>query len=202
MRRSQRTTRRRYWRWNHAKVRFRLNARDVLCEGAPTWFFIVPDPPRQLRPDPACPEAMAERLRVVPLIRREHLEPLTRSAPSAGADAAGVHQGQDVGPLVTARRRGARGQWHARRVREDVDEDPLALPALGHALTVASPRGKKQHRPRRRATGSARVPRPARAHALAWRRAYHQPASAAALHGPHSWRPMEGSAEDHTSGSP
>jgi hypothetical protein len=55
-----------------------LQARDILFEGAPTWFFDFPDPFRNLRPDPALPEAMAEGFRVVPLIRRDDLEPLTR----------------------------------------------------------------------------------------------------------------------------
>jgi hypothetical protein len=55
-----------------------LKAGDILFEGAPTWFFDFPDPFRNLRPDPALPEAMAEGFRVVPLIRRDDLEPLAR----------------------------------------------------------------------------------------------------------------------------
>jgi hypothetical protein len=103
-----------------------LDAWDVLFEGAPARLFGVPDPFGHLRPDPACPEAVAESLRVVPFIRREDLEPLALSTPLARADAAGIQQWKDLGPLVAVRRRGARRPWHALCVRGAVDEDACA----------------------------------------------------------------------------
>jgi hypothetical protein len=178
-----------------------LEARDVLFDWAPTRLLGLPDPFGELGPDTASAQSMAELFGIVPVICREDLEPLTRSAPPARADVEGIQQRGDLGSLVAIRRRGARGHWHASRVREAVDEDAFAFPAMRDALTAAFARGKKHHRQHRTATESCHVLQPTRAAWLASPRGCHRPASAAATDGRHSWPPTAGRAGDHTSGS-
>ena len=92
-RRSQRTTKRRYLRCHHAHVRSACKRGIILSEGAPAWFFGLPDPFRNLRPDPAALEAVAEGFRLVAFLHRTDFEPLARSAPLPGAEPATVQQG-------------------------------------------------------------------------------------------------------------
>jgi hypothetical protein len=179
-----------------------LKAWGVLFEGTPPRLFRLPDPFRNLRPDPTTPEAMTESLGVVPGIRREDLKPLARSAPFACMDAAGIQQGEDLRPLVAVHRRRARGQWHACRVSKAVDEDAFAFPAIGYALTAALARGKMKRQWRRSAIESSHVPRPAPAGGPSSWRGSHRPASAGAADGRHSWRPIAAHAGGRTSGSP
>jgi len=56
-----------------------------------------------------------------------------------------IQQRDDVGPFVTTGGRCACRQWHASGVREAVDEDAFAFPAIGNALTTALARGKTNY---------------------------------------------------------
>jgi hypothetical protein len=144
-----------------------LKARNVLPEGTPTWFPGVPHPLGNLGPNPTFPESLAKICGIIPFVHGQHLEPFAWSAPCTRADAQGIQQRDDLGPLVTIGGRGARGQRHASGVREAVDEDAFAFPAIRDALTAPFARGKRSHPQRRTATESSRVPRPAQVGALA-----------------------------------
>jgi hypothetical protein len=163
-----------------------LEARGILFNWAPTRPSGSPHPFGELGPDPASAESMTEVFGLIPLIRRQDLEPFARSAPFAGADVEGIQQWEDLGPLVTIRRRRARGQRHASAVREAVDENAFAFPAI--------------HR-RRIATESSRVPRPARTGGLASQPESHHLANAVTKDTRHSLKPIGVRGEDHTSGS-
>src|SRR5215831_19143919 len=167
-RRSQRTTKRRYWRWNPATCEERveagsetfpahdqaavlalepgnrplgLEARDGLFDGPPTRLADLPHPLRDLSSDPALSESPAEVFGILPFLRRQDLEPFARSASCARADAQGCQPREDLGPLGAIGRRGARGQRHAHTLCEAVDADAFALPAIRQALTAAFARG-------------------------------------------------------------
>jgi hypothetical protein len=178
-----------------------LVARDNRFDRPPARFAALPHPFGNLGTDPAAAEAMPEVFGVIPLIHRQHLEAFPWSASFAGAGMERIQQRDDLGPFVAIGRRRARGQWHASPVRETMDEDTLAFSAIGDSLTAPFARGKRSHRPRRIATESSRVPRPARAGALASPRGCRRPASAAATDARRSWRPIGGREGDHTSGS-
>src|SRR5919202_3990007 len=177
-----------------------LIARHVLVEWPPPRFAALPHPCGNLGPDTAAAAATAEVCGVIPLIHRQHLEALTWPALCAGAEVQGIQPRHDLSPLVPIGRRRARGQGHACTIREAMDEETFTVAAIGDPLTAALARGQRSHPPRRRATESARVPRPARAAGLAWPRGCHRPASAAATDGRHSWTPIGGREGDHTSG--
>ena len=144
-----------------------LKARDVLFHGAPTRLSMFPDSFGDLGADTPFAKAMAKVFGIIALIRGQHLESFTRSAPLTRVDVQRVQQWEDLGPLVPIGGRGAYGQRHARGIRETMDEDALAFPAIGHALTIPFARGTRNHPPRRIATESSRVPRRARGGALA-----------------------------------
>jgi hypothetical protein len=163
-----------------------LEARDSLFDRPPPRFAALPHPFGNLGPDATGAEAMTEVFGIIPLICRQHLEAFTWSAPCARANVEGIQQRDDLGPLVTIGRRRARGQRHARGVREAVDEDACAFSAIGDALTATFARGKKSHPHHRIATESARAPRPALADGLAWPRGSHRLASAATTDVRHS----------------
>jgi hypothetical protein len=92
--------------------------------------------------NPACAEALAKPLGIIPFISRYDLEPLTRSAPFARTDEDGIQQGEDdLGPLVAISRRCTRRQGHAGAVRETMDQDTLAFPTMGNPLTASLPGG-------------------------------------------------------------
>ena len=146
-------------------------------------------------------EAPAKIFRIIPFIRGQHLEALARSAALPRAHAQGVQQWDDLGALVTIGRRGAYRQRHAGGIREGMDENAFAFPAMRHPFTAAFARGKTSRPQRRTATESGRVPRPAPAGALAWPPASRRPASAAATGGPRSWTPTAGREGGRTSGN-
>jgi hypothetical protein len=158
-----------------------LEARDGLFDGAPPRLSGFPYTLGDLGPDPASAESMAEVLSIIPFIRRQDPEPFARSALFAGADVEGIQQGEDLRSLIAIRRCCACGQRHASTVRETVDENTFAFPAIRDALTAAFARGKRLRPRHHSATESGPVPRPARAGELASRPGSHRPASAAAI---------------------
>ncbi len=178
-----------------------LVARDVLLDRASARLFGVPHALRNLGSHTTSAEAMAQVFGVISFIRGQHLEPFARPALFTRADMQGIQQRDNLGPLVAIGGRRARGQRHASGVREAVDEDAFAFPAIRDALTATFARGKRSHPRRRTATESSRVPRPAQVDALAWRPASHRLASAAATDARHSWTPIGARAGGHTSGS-
>src|SRR5918999_5356090 len=161
----------------------------ILFDRPPPRCAALPYPFGNLGPDAASAETMPKVCGVIPLIHCQHLGSFTRSAACASADVQGIQQREDLGPLVTIGRRGARGQRQARALREAMDEDAFAFAAIGDALTAAFSRGKTSRPRRRTATESCHVPQRARGGALASRPASRRPASAAATDAPRSWRP-------------
>jgi hypothetical protein len=87
---------------------FSLKARDALFDRSPTWLPSLPHPFRDLGANPACAEVLTKPLGIIPFIGRHDLEPFTGPAPFARADAHGIQQGDDLGPLVAIRGRGTR----------------------------------------------------------------------------------------------
>ena len=71
-----------------------LEAWDVLVHGAPTWLSGVPDSCRELGADTPWAEALAHVFGVIALIRRQHLEPLARSAACARAHVESIQPGR------------------------------------------------------------------------------------------------------------
>ena len=114
-----------------------LETRHILFDRSPPRLFGVPHPFGDLRADPTSAEAPAEVFGVIALVGRQYLEPFARSAACARADAEGIQQREDLGALVPIGGRGARRQRHDRGIREAVDEDALAFPAISHPLTAA-----------------------------------------------------------------
>jgi hypothetical protein len=193
--RSQRTTKRRYFLWNHAHVRSVWTRGASFFMGAPTRPAGLPRPCGALGPDPACAESMAQAFGLIPFPCRQDLEPFARSAACAGTDVQGLQSWTDLGPLVTCRGRCARGPGHTSAVRAVVDENALAVSAIGDALTAACARGKRSHPRRRSPTESGRVPRPVRAGGLASPPGCHHLATAVTHKARHSWTPMGSAGE-------
>jgi len=104
-----------------------LVARDVLFDWPPARVAVLPHAFGNLGPDTASAQTMTEVFGIIPLIHGQHLEAFTWSAPFARADVEGVQQRDDLGPLMTIGRRGARGQRHASTVRQAVNEDAFAV---------------------------------------------------------------------------
>src|SRR5918911_689527 len=149
-----------------------LIARDLLFDRPSPRLAAFPDAFRNLGANAAGAEAPAEVFGIIAFIRCQHLEAFAWSALFTRTDVQGVQQWDDLGPLVSVRGRGARGQRHASTIREAMDEDTFAFPAIRDALTAAFARGKTKHPRRRTATESSHVPQQARGGVLAW-----QPAS-------------------------
>jgi hypothetical protein len=156
-----------------------LVARDIVFDRPSPPLTAFPDSFGYLGANAACAEATAEVFGIIALIRCQDPEPFARSALFPRADVQGIQQREDLGPLVPIRGRGARGQRHARGIREAMDEEAFTFPAIRNPLTAAFARGKTSHPRRRTATESSRAPQPARVGALAWQPACHQLASAA-----------------------
>jgi hypothetical protein len=199
-RRSQRTSKRRYLRWNQANVRSAWKRGTALLTGRPRGFWGFPLL-GNLGAEAASAEALAQVFGIIAPIRRQGLESLARSALLTGADVQGIQQRDDSGPLVTIRGRGTRGQRHTGGVRKAVKADALAFPAVGNAFIAAVARGNTSHPPYRMATAPGRVPRRARAAGLAWQLRCHRPASVAASAARRSWTPIGRRGGGHTRGS-
>jgi hypothetical protein len=178
-----------------------LIARDIFSDWPAARLMAFPYAFGNLGANPTCAKAATEVFGIITLIRCYRLESFARSALFPGADVQGIQQRDDLGPLVTISRRGARGQRHTRGICEAMDKDAFAFPAIRHALTAAFARGKTSHPRPRTATESCRAPQPARASALAWRPVSYQLASAAATDGRRSWRPIGAPEGGHTSGT-
>jgi hypothetical protein len=104
-------------------------------------------PDRDLGAQTTCAKALTKGLGVIACSRRQPLEPFARSAALTRVDVQGIQQRDDVRPLIPMRWSRAHGQGPARGVREAVEEEALACPALGDALAAPLARGKRRHRP-------------------------------------------------------
>lgn len=178
-----------------------LGARDFLVDWPAPGRTAVPSSFGQLGANPARAPATAEVAGLIALIRRQPREACARSALFPGAAGQGSQPRDDLGPLVPMGGGRVRGQRQARGIREAMDADALALPALRHPRTAACARGKRRHPRPQTATASCRVPQRARIGAPAWQPASHRLASAAATGAPHFWRPMGAHGGDHPSGT-
>ena len=167
-------------------------ARAVLVDRASAPLVGFPAAWGHLGAEPTCAEATTAVLGLIPLLRRDDLEPFARSALLAGAHVEGVQQRDGRGSRIAMRGRRPRGQWQAGPSSEAVDEAPVPLPARGDPRTTALARGQRRGRGPRTASDSSRAPRPAPAGGLAGPRGGHRPASAATTGVRHSWRPMGG----------
>jgi hypothetical protein len=114
-----------------------LVARHILFDRAPARFLGFPDAFGNLGAGPTCAEATAEASGIIPFIRRQDLESLTRSTPSAGVGVQGIQPREDLGVLITIRGRRPRGQWHDRPIGEAVDEDTLFLAVEAEAAVLS-----------------------------------------------------------------
>jgi hypothetical protein len=178
-----------------------LVAGHILLDRTAARLFGFPYPFGDLGADPTSAEALAQVFGVLAFLRRQHREPFARAASFIWADVQSIQQRDDLGPLLTMCGRGTRGQRHTGAVREAMDEEALAFPALRDALTAACARGKRNQPRRHTATESSRVPRPVRVSVLAWRPASHRLATVAASDARYSWTPIGARAGGHTSGS-
>src|SRR5919205_4555586 len=136
-----------------------LEPRDDLLNRPATVFFGLPDPLRELRPDPPFPELLPERLGIIPFIRCDHLETFPWATPFARMHLDRIKQRQHLCPLVAVGWRGAVRQGQPVPLGEAVDENACAFPAVGDALAPTLARGKKRHRRRHTPTESCLVPR-------------------------------------------
>jgi translation initiation factor IF-2 len=161
----------------------------------------LPHPWGKLGPTPAPAGARPAGFGVRPLLPGQPLAALTWSAPVAGAEMAGVQPRDDLSPLGPMGRRGARGPWQARAIREAREKAPLTFAARGAPFTAACARGTRRRRWPPSATGSSRVPQPPPSAELAPRRGGPRPASAGAPGGPRPWTPIGGRGGEHAGGS-
>jgi hypothetical protein len=58
---------------------------DFFDRSAPV-FLGLPDPLRKLRPNPTLAQGLAQGFRIIPFIRRENLQPFTRTPPVTSTD--------------------------------------------------------------------------------------------------------------------
>src|SRR6185503_11555289 len=103
--------------------------------------------------------------------------------------------------LIPVGGRGTVRSRHPVPLGEAVDEDSLALSAVGDALASTLPRGKKRHQRRHTPNESSLFPLPHPESALAWPPTYHPPTSVAASDASHSSRPIGAHAGHHTTGT-
>src|SRR5919206_3163861 len=82
-----------------------LEPRDNLLDRPATVFLGLPDPLRELCPDPPFPELLPERFGIIPFIRCNDLEPFAGTAPSTRAHLDRIKQRQHLRPLVSVGRR-------------------------------------------------------------------------------------------------
>jgi len=159
----------------------------------------LPDPLRHVRPDPALPPLLPERLRILALLCREDLEALARTTPCARADFDRIKQREHLCPLVPIGRRGAVRQGYAAPVGEAVEQAPFAFPSAGDALAATRPRGKTRQQRRQTPSGAARVPRQCQECGPASQPTCHPWASVAASDVWHSSTPSAARAGHHPS---
>jgi hypothetical protein len=178
-----------------------LEPRGHFFDGSPTVFLRLPDPLRELCPDPALPYRLTECFRSIPFIRHEDLEAFAGATPLACVDLDVIKQRQHLGTLIPVGRRGPVRSRHTAPVREAVDEDPFAFPPMGDALAATLPRGKKRHQRRHTPNESSLFPLRHRESAIAWQPTCHPPASVAASDASHSSTPIGVHTGHHTSGT-
>src|SRR4029453_1825199 len=162
-----------------SKRPLRLESGHHFFDRSAPVFLRFPDALGNLRPNTPLPELLPERFRIIPLIRRDDLEPFAGTPPFPGVNLDRIEQRHHLGPLIPVGRRGAVRQGHPTPLGEAVDKDPLAFPPVGDALAATLPRGKKRHQRRHTPNESSRVPRQSRVSALASRPGCHPPATAA-----------------------
>ena len=151
------------------KCELSLEPREHFLDWSTAVFLGLPDPLRDLRPNPVLPQLLPQRFRIIAFIRREDPKAFAGPAPLARGYLDRIQQRQHVGALLPVGRRGPIRQGHATSVREAVDQDPFALPAAGDARAATLARGKKR-RPRRHTPNeSSLFPRLRPEFALAWR---------------------------------
>ena len=183
------------------KGALRLKARDDCLDRSAPVLFRLPDALRDLRPDTPLPELLAQRLRVIPFIRRDHFETFAGATSFACVHLDCIKQRQHLGPFVPIGRCGAIGQGHAAPLGEAVDQDPLAFPPVRDALAATLARGKKRHRRRHTPNESSRVPQQCRGSALASLPTCHPLATAATSDASRSSTPIAAHAGHRTSDS-
>ena len=110
---------------------FRLNARDALVDRSAAGLSRLPQPFRGLGAHPAGAAALTEHLGLIPFLGRHDLAPLTRPAAWARPDVDGIPPGDAVGPRVAMGGCGTRRPGPAGAVRAAMDQETLALPAMG-----------------------------------------------------------------------
>src|ERR671928_1045353 len=183
------------------KRALRLKARHHLFDRSAPVLLGLPDPLRDLRADPALPELLPQRLRIIAFIGRNDFEAFAGATPFACAELDGIKQRQHLCPLVRIGRRGAVGQGHAAALRETVDQDPFALAPACDALAATLARGKKRHPRRHTPSESCLVPRQSPECGLAWRPACHPRTTVATTDASRSSTPTAARAGHHTSGT-
>src|SRR5919198_4835964 len=113
------------------KGALRLKAWDGFFARSPPVFFRLPDPLRDLRPDPALAELLPQRLRIIAFICGNDFEAFARAPPFARTDLDGIKQREHLRSLVPVGWRGPVGEGHPVSLREAVDENAFALASVG-----------------------------------------------------------------------
>ena len=116
---------------------FGLELRQVNLEGSVACFLGLPESFRDLGPAASGAKLPAEIFSIIPLIGRDDFRTVPGASTLARPPADHLQRRPDSGPRVAMG-----GCWAAREgrtgdVREDVEEDPLALTTKGRALTAA-----------------------------------------------------------------
>jgi len=124
-----------------------LEPRHHFFERSATVFLGLPDPLRDLRPDPALPSLLPEGFRLIAFLRRDPLEACARATPFARADLDGIEPWHHLGTLLPLGWRGPVRQGQAAPCCEAMHQAPLAFPPVSDARATPLPRGNKRHTP-------------------------------------------------------
>ena len=105
-----------------------LEPRHHFFERSATVFLGLPDPLRDMRPDPALPSLLPEGFRRIAFLRRDPLEACARATPFARADLDGLEPWHHLGTLLPLGWRGPVRQGQATPCCEAMHQAPLAFP--------------------------------------------------------------------------
>src|SRR6266545_5843497 len=183
------------------KCALSLQSWDGFFDRSAPGLCSLPDALQDLRPDTPLPELLPQRLRILPLLRRDPFETFVGVTAFARVHLDSSKQRHHLSTRIPLGWRDAVRQGHAAPLGAAVDEDPLAFPPGRAAHAATLPRGQKRHRRRHTPHASSRVPQPSPASALASRPAGPPPATTATSDASRASTPMAAHAGHRTSGS-
>jgi hypothetical protein len=123
----------------------RLATGDPFFDWSAARVLRLPDPLRELRPDPTFAQRLPQGFRIVAFIRRDHLEPFARAIPLARVHLDCIKQRHHLGALIPIGRRSAIGQRHPVVLHEAVDQNAFAFPPRAMPAPPPLPERRMRH---------------------------------------------------------